>query len=42
MRGPVRNTAISILRLKGTTDIAATTRHHSRKPERAITCTLTC
>ncbi|MGH3466701.1 MAG: ISAs1 family transposase [Thermocrispum sp.] len=38
----LRNTAISILRLTGATDLAAATRHHSRHPERAITCALTC
>lgn len=38
----LRNTAVSILRLTGYTDIAAATRHHARRPERAITCALTC
>lgn len=38
----LRNTAISLLRLTGCSDIAAATRHHSRNPERAITCALTC
>ncbi|MEI2779433.1 MAG: hypothetical protein V9G19_26445 [Tetrasphaera sp.] len=37
----LRNTAISILRLTGRSNIAAATRHHSRNPERAITCALT-
>ncbi len=38
----LRNTALNLLRLTGFTDIAAATRHHSRNPERATTCTLTC
>lgn len=38
----LRNTAISILRMSDHTDIAAATRHHSRNPERAITCALSC
>lgn len=38
----LRNTAITILRLTGWTNIAAATRHHSRSPDRAITCALTC
>jgi hypothetical protein len=38
----LRNTAISLLRLVGWTNIAAGLRHHSRDPERAITCLLTC
>ena len=38
----LRNTAISILRMSNHTDIAAATRHHSRHPERAITCALAC
>jgi len=38
----LRNTAIGILRLAGWTNIAAALRHHSRNPERAITCALTC
>ncbi len=38
----LRNTAITVLRLTGWNDIAAATRHHSRNPERAITCLLTC
>ncbi|MFT3872309.1 MAG: ISAs1 family transposase [Nocardioides sp.] len=38
----LRNTALNLLRLTGYDDIAAATRHHSRDPERALTCTLTC
>lgn len=38
----LRNTAITILRLAGWTNIAAALRHHSRNPEAAITCGLTC
>lgn len=38
----LRNTAITILRLAGWTNIAAALRHHARNPERAITCGLTC
>ena len=38
----LRNTAISILRLSGATNIAAALRHHARHPEGAITCALTC
>jgi predicted transposase YbfD/YdcC len=38
----LRNTVISLLRLTGCSDIAAATRHHSRHPEQAITCALTC
>lgn len=38
----VRNTAISLRRLAGWTNIAAGLRHHSRNPERALTCLLTC
>ncbi len=38
----LRNTALNLLRLNGFNDIAAATRHHSRDPERALTCTLTC
>jgi predicted transposase YbfD/YdcC len=36
------NTAISLLRLTGWTNIAKGLRHHSRGPERALTCLLTC
>ncbi|HEY2503243.1 MAG TPA: hypothetical protein VGI68_18000 [Mycobacterium sp.] len=36
----LRNTAISILRPAGHPSIAP--RHHSRNPERAMTCALTC
>ena len=38
----LRNTAISLLRLTSWTNIAAALRHHSRDPERALTCPLTC
>ena len=38
----VRNTAISLLRLDGWTNIAEATRHHARDPERPITLLLTC
>ena len=38
----LRNTAITILRLAGWTNIAAALRHHARNPEAAITCGLTC
>lgn len=38
----LRNTAITILRLTGHHNIAQALRHHSRRPERAITCALTC
>jgi predicted transposase YbfD/YdcC len=38
----LRNTAISLLRLAGWTNIAAGLRHHSRDPQRVLTCLLTC
>ena len=38
----VRNTAISLLRLTGWTNIAAGLRHHAAHPDQAITCLLTC
>lgn len=38
----IRNTAISLLRLAGTTSIAKALRHHARHPDQAITCLLTC
>lgn len=38
----LRNTAISLLRLSGWTNIARAVRHHARDPERALTCLLTC
>ena len=38
----LRNTAISLLRLAGWTNIAKALRHHARDPERALTCLLTC
>ena len=37
----VRNTAISLLRLTGWTNIAAGLRHHAAHPDQAITCLLT-
>ena len=37
----VRNTAISLLRMTGWTNIAAGLRHHARHPEHTITCLLT-
>ncbi len=38
----LRNTAISLLRLAGWTNIAKALRHHARDPERALTCLLSC
>ena len=38
----LRNTAISLLRLMGWTNISAGLRHHARDPTRVITCLLTC
>lgn len=38
----LRNTAISLLRLAGWTNIAKALRHHARDPQRALTCLLTC
>jgi len=38
----LRNTAISLLRLAGWTNIAKALRHHARDPERALKCLLTC
>ena len=38
----MRNTAISLLRLDGWTNIAEATRHHARDPERPVTLLLTC
>jgi predicted transposase YbfD/YdcC len=38
----VRNTAISLLRLTGATNIARALRHHARHPDQAIACLLTC
>ncbi len=38
----LRNTALNLHRLNGCNEIAPATRHHSRNPERAITCVLTC
>lgn len=37
----LRNTAISLLRLAGVTNIAKGLRHHARHPDAAITCLLT-
>ena len=38
----LRNTAVSLLRLAGWTNIAAAQRHHARSPERPINLLLTC
>ncbi|MPM80467.1 hypothetical protein SDC9_127514 [bioreactor metagenome] len=38
----LRSAAISILRFTGWDKIATDRRHHSRNPERATTCALTC
>ena len=38
----LRNTAITLLRLTGQTNIAAGLRHHSRHPQQAVACLLTC
>ena len=38
----LRSTAISILRLTGTNDIAHATRHHARNPARPVQLLLTC
>lgn len=38
----LHNTAIGILHLAGWDNIAATTRHHARSPDRAITSALNC
>jgi len=38
----LRSTAISILRLAGTNDIAHATRHHARNPARPVQLPLTC
>ena len=38
----LRNTVISLLRLAGWDNIAKALRHHSRNPDRALTCLLTC
>jgi hypothetical protein len=38
----LRNTVISLLRLAGATSIAKALRHHSRHPDQAIACLLTC
>ncbi len=37
----LRNTAISLIRMTGATNIAATLRHHARDPDRPITLLLT-
>lgn len=38
----LRNTALTLPRLSGFSDVASATRHHSRNPERAVTYALTC
>ena len=38
----LRNTAISLLRIAGWTNIATALRHHAAHPDQAITCLLTC
>jgi predicted transposase YbfD/YdcC len=38
----LRNTAISLIRLAGWSNIAKALRHHARDPQRALTCLLTC
>jgi hypothetical protein len=38
----LRSTAISLLRLTGTNDIAKSTRHHARHPARTAKLLLTC
>ncbi|WP_295702378.1 ISAs1 family transposase [Lapillicoccus sp.] len=38
----LRNTAISLLRQAGWTNIATALRHHASHPDQAITCLLTC
>ncbi len=38
----LRSTAISVLRLAGTTDIARATRHHARDASRPVQLLLTC
>ncbi len=38
----LRNTAISLLRLNGHTNIASGLRHHARHPDQAAACLLTC
>ena len=38
----LRNTAISLLRQAGWTNIAAALRHHAAHPDQTITCLLTC
>ncbi len=38
----LRNTAISLLRQAGWTNIATALRHHAAHPDQAITCLLTC
>ncbi len=38
----LRNTAISLLRRDGWTNIASALRHHAAHPDQAITCLLTC
>lgn len=38
----IRNTAVSLLRLAGWTNVAAALRHHARDPERPVKLLLTC
>ena len=38
----LRNTASSLLRIAGWTNIATALRHHAAHPDQAITCLLTC
>ena len=38
----LRNTAISLFRQAGWTNIAAALRHHAAHPDEAVTCLLTC
>jgi hypothetical protein len=38
----LRNLAITILRLTGTTNIAAALRHHARRPNRPPQTIMTC
>jgi predicted transposase YbfD/YdcC len=38
----IRNTAISLRRITGWTNIASALRHHARDPERAVNLLLTC
>jgi len=38
----LRNTAISLLRITGWSNISAGLRHHARDPNRPVTLLLTC